>query len=151
MVQSMLPTIVAASMLAAVTVLVHAVGLGALMNFLMPEVGQLPMHYWRSTRLLIGVVWALLLIHAIEIALWAMFYVAAGCLPDAESAFYFSGVTYATIGYGDLVLPEPWRMLAPVEGLVGILMCGLSTAVFFAFLGRVFGAKYRILSDRPQG
>ena len=27
------------------------------------------------------------------------------CLPDAESAFYFSGVTYATIGYGDLVWP----------------------------------------------
>jgi len=93
----------------------------------------------------------LLLIHAIEIAIWALFYLAAGCLPDAESAFYFSGVTYATIGYGDLVLPEPWRMLGPVEGLVGILMCGLSTALFFAFLGRVYVAKHKIRFDRLQG
>jgi len=147
----MLPTILAACVLAAVTVLVHAVGLGALINSLLPEVAQLPMDYWRSTRLLVGVVWALLLIHAIEIALWAMFYLAAGCLPDAESAFYFSGVTYATIGYGDLVLPEPWRMLGPVEGLVGILMCGLSTALFFAFLSRVYGAKHKLRSDPHQG
>jgi hypothetical protein len=42
-------------------------------------------------------------------------------------------------------------MLGPVEGLVGILMCGLSTALFLAFLSRVYGAKYRIRSDRPQG
>ena len=65
------------------------------------------------------------------------------CLPDAESAFYFSGVTYATIGYGDLVLPEPWRMLGPIEGLTGILMCGLSTGIFFAMINR-------ILLSRPQ-
>jgi|PlaIllAssembly_1097288.scaffolds.fasta_scaffold267205_2 hypothetical protein len=149
--QSMLPTIVAASVLAAVTALVHAVGLGALINYLLPGVAQPPMDYWRSTRLLVVIVWALLLIHAIEIAIWALFYLAAGCLPDAESAFYFSGVTYATIGYGDLVLPEPWRMLGPVEGLVGILMCGLSTALFFAFLGRVYVAKHKIRFDRLQG
>jgi len=39
--------------------LVHAVGLGALINFMLPEVAQLPMDYWRSTRLLVRVVWAL--------------------------------------------------------------------------------------------
>ena len=49
-------------------------------------------------------------------------------------------------GYGDLVLPLPWRMLGPVEGLTGILMCGLSTGFFFAFLSRVFGAKFK---DEP--
>ena len=63
--------------------------------------------------------------------------------PDAEAAFYFAGVTYTTIGYGDLVLAKPWRMLAPIEGLTGILMCGLSTGVFFAVVGRI----YLFLSD----
>ena len=46
-------------------------------------------------------------------------------------------VTYTTIGYGDLVLSEPWRMLGPIEGLIGILMCGLSTAIFFAMISRI--------------
>ena len=80
----------------------------------------------------------LLLIHAIEITVWALFYLWWKCLPDAESAFYFSRVTYATIGYGDLVLPTPWRMLAAVEGLTGILMCGLSAGLFVALASRIF-------------
>lgn len=57
-------------------------------------------------------------------------------MPDAESAFYFSGVTYTTVGYGDLVLPKPWRLLAPLEALTGILMCGLSTGLFFAVVSQ---------------
>jgi hypothetical protein len=59
-----------------------------------------------------------------------------GCLPDAESAFYFSGVTYTTVGYGDLVLPKPWRILAPIEALTGLLMCALSGGLFFAVVSR---------------
>ena len=58
------------------------------------------------------------------------------CLPDAESSLYFSGVTYTTPGYGDLLLPPEWRVLGPVEGLTGILMCGLSTGFFFTVLSK---------------
>jgi Ion channel len=57
-------------------------------------------------------------------------------VPDTESAVYLSGVTYTAVGYGDLVLPKPWRMLAPLETLTGILMCGLSTGLFFAVVNR---------------
>jgi hypothetical protein len=50
--------------------------------------------------------------------------------------FYFSGVTYTTVGNGDLSLPKPWRMLAPLEAMTGILVCGLSTGLFFAVVSR---------------
>ena len=50
--------------------------------------------------------------------------------------FYFSAVTYTTVGYGDLVLPQEWRLVGAVEGLTGILMCGLSTGLFFAVVGK---------------
>jgi len=40
------------------------------------------------------------------------------------------------VGYGDLVLTKPWRMLAPLEAMTGILMCGLSTGLFFALVSR---------------
>jgi len=36
------------------------------------------------------------------------------------------------------VLKEPWRMLGPVEGLTGILMCGLSAGIFFAVVSKIY-------------
>jgi hypothetical protein len=128
--------------LVAVTVAVHAVGLAVLYKAELRVHTQPPTGFWPVTWLLIRLTWVLILIHLTEIAVWALFYLWAGCLPDAESAFYFSGVTYATVGYGDLVLPQPWRMLGPLEGLTGILMCGLSTGFFFAFFARLLGARF---------
>jgi hypothetical protein len=92
--------------------------------------------FWSSTWLMINLTGWLILVHLAEIAIWGLFYFWQGCLPDAESAFYFAGVTYTTIGYGDLVLTRPWRMFAPIEALTGILMCGVSTSAFFAVLIR---------------
>jgi len=60
------------------------------------------------------------------------------CLPDARHRSTFSGASYATIGYGDVVLPKGWWLFGPAEGLTGILMCGLSTALFFAVLSKQF-------------
>jgi hypothetical protein len=71
-----------------------------------------------------------------EISVWGLCYFWLGCFSDLESAYYFSGVTYTTLGYGDLLLPEPWRVLAPIEALTGILMCALSTGLFFAVVSR---------------
>jgi hypothetical protein len=47
---------------------------------------------------------------------------------------------YTTIRYGDLVMPKPGRMLAPLEALPGILMCGISTVLFFAIVARWIGS-----------
>jgi len=52
-------------------------------------------------------------------------------------------VTYAMVGYGDVVLPQPWRMLGPIEGLTEILMCGLSTGLFFAIIARLIGPRFK--------
>ena len=130
----MLSNTLIAAALVAITVAVHAGGLAALLAVFMGPQAPTPTRFWPIAWLLVRVTWGLIAIHLAEITVWALFYLWAGCLPDAESAFYFSGVTYATIGYGDLVLQVPWRLLAPVEGLTGILMCGLSAALFFAVL-----------------
>jgi hypothetical protein len=140
---TMLSTILAAFILVAITTVLHIVGLVALFAALVRKHDRAPTRFWPMTRLLIEVTWWLILIHATEIGVWAMFYLWAGCLPDAESAFYFSGVTYATLGYGDVVLPLPWRMLGPIEGLTGILMCGLSTALFLAIVARLIGPRFK--------
>lgn len=43
---------------------------------------------------------------------------------------YFSAVTFATIGYGDVTLSSEWRLASAVEGLNGILLCGWTTTAF---------------------
>jgi voltage-gated potassium channel len=125
------------------TVAVHVVGLTALLRYYLPGHNVPAMGFWAVAGLLIRISWALVLIHVAEIALWAWFWLWSGCLSNLEPALYFSGVTYATIGYGDLVLPPSCRVLAPVEGLTGTMMCGLSTALFFAFLSRIYSARHR--------
>jgi hypothetical protein len=134
----MLANLLIACVLVAITVVVHAAGLALVLRSLTTSRAVLPTKAWPITWLFIRVTWVLLLIHAIEITVWALFYLWWECLPDAESAFYFSGITYATIGYGELVLPKPWRMFAPIEGLAGILMCGLSAGLFVALANRIF-------------
>ena len=140
---TMLSTILAALVLVAITMVLHIVGLVTLLVALVRKHTHAPTRFWPMTLLLIQVTWGLVLIHATEIGVWALFFLWTGCLPDAESAFYFSGVTYATVGYGDVILPQPWRMLGPVEGLTGILMCGLSTGLFFAIIARLIGPRLK--------
>ena len=132
----MLIKILIAGGLVVVTVAIHAVGFSALLRALVWTHALAMSGFRRVTGLVIGLTCWLILIHLIEISVWGLFYFWQGCLPDAESAFYFSGVTYTTVGYGDIVLSKEWRMLAPLEALTGILMVGLSTGLFFALVSR---------------
>ena len=132
----MLTNLSIAAALVAITVIIHAAGLGMALSHVLRSTVQPDTRFWPITWLLIRIAWLLLVIHVFEIAVWALFFWWEKCLPDMESSFYFSGVTYATIGYGDVVLPEQWRLFGPIEGLTGILMCGLSTAFFFVIVSK---------------
>lgn len=122
--------------LVVLTVVIHAVGFSALLRAMVRLHMLTASGFWRTTWAVIRITCWLILIHLVEISLWGLFYFWHGLLPDAETAMYFSGTTYTTVGYGDLVLPKPWRLLGPLEALTGILMCGLSTGLFFAVVSR---------------
>jgi hypothetical protein len=134
----MFSKIAISAVLVAATVVAHAEGLSLVLRLLTKWGTVQPARAQPTSWLLIRVTWLLMLIHLAEIAVWALFYLWQGCMPDVQSALYFSGVTYTTVGYGDLLLPPRWRMLAPVEALTGILMCGLSASLFFAVLSKIF-------------
>ena len=53
-----------------------------------------------------------------------------------EGAF---DITYASVGYGDVMLPGRWRLLAPLESIVGTLMVGVSVSLIFAIVTRLIG------------
>jgi hypothetical protein len=148
----MLMKLLVAGGLVAVTVAMHAVGFSALLRAMMRSHALGTSGFRPVTGWVIGLTCWLVLIHVAEISLWGLVYYGWGCMPDAESALYFSGVTYTTLGYGDHLLPKPWRMLAPLEALTGILMCGLSTGLFFAVVNRFISkwAQARIAPE-PHG
>ena len=81
--------------------------------------------------------------HPIEITAWALVYAWGGAIAGVQAAAYFSAVTYTTTGYGDLLLPEDWRLVGAIEALTGILMCGWSTGFFFALASRMYRTEPR--------
>jgi len=118
----------------ALCVLNHAVGITAVARRLADEkAARFGQWIWAFIRL----AWLIVLLHLIEIAVWAFLYYWQRAMPDLQSAIYFSAVTYTTTGYGDLVLPMDWRLVGAIEALTGILMCGWSTGFFFAVVGQM--------------
>jgi hypothetical protein len=144
-----LDELTAAFALLAVCVIIHAAGL----TFIIQRLFSLPVEVitgtWPVSWLLIRTAWWLAALHITEILVWAAFYTWKDCLPDFKAALYFSGVSYTTLGYGDVLLPRKWWFLGPMEGLTGILMCGLSTGFFFAAVSRVLAAKSKPGNTAP--
>jgi hypothetical protein len=91
-----------------------------------------------SGFILIIVFAVLIFLHLLEAGLWAAFYYARGLFEHFEAALYFSLTSYTTIGYGDVLLPQKWRLLGAVEGITGVLLCGISAAFVFSVVNALF-------------
>jgi hypothetical protein len=137
----MVTKLVIAWVLLALCVTVHAMGMSVALRLLNQMIERVGVRFWFSTWMLIRIAgWAILL-HLVEIALWAFFYTWKDALPDLTTALYFSAMTYTTTGYGDVVLPAQWRLVGGVEALTGIIMCGWSAAFFFAVVSQANEAR----------
>jgi voltage-gated potassium channel Kch len=132
----MVTRLLVACFLMAVCVMIHAAGLTFALQRLRRWRTRV-LRFWSSVRLFVVIAVWIVLLHLVEIAAWAVAYTWSGAIPDLQTALYFSAVTYTTTGYGDVLLPEAWRLHGSVEALTGILMCGWSTAFFFAIMNRL--------------
>ena len=134
-----MPAIVAGVSLVLATVAVHVCGLSILVRCLTLIV---PRDVTRGGRPLIlqivlAVTLSVVVLHLIEVAIWAAFYRAAAGFDDWPTAVYFSLGAYSTVGAESVVLPREWRVLKGVEAMVGALMYGLSTAFLFAVVNEI--------------
>jgi voltage-gated potassium channel len=98
----------------------------------------------RSAVLVVRITVVMIVLHILEILLWAGFF-RWSCFRSWESSFYFSTTTFSTVGYGDIVLPQAWRILGPIEAITGVLMCGLSASFLFAIVTRLVENESRIV------
>jgi hypothetical protein len=83
---------------------------------------------------MIPVVTVLMLAHTLEVTVWALGYSVVDAAPAGANLVYFAFVNYTTLGYGDVVPVEDWRLLGPMTAMNGVLLFGWSTAVIFEVL-----------------
>ncbi len=75
--------------------------------------------------------------HLVQIAVWAVAFEALGEFDSIATAFYSSAVNFTTLGYGDIVMSERWRLLGALECGTGVLMFGVSTGLFFSVIAKL--------------
>jgi hypothetical protein len=120
-------------------VLVHAAGVRAVTTHVLRRTQAIMRHpsRWQADLLMSSIVFMLLSLHVTEMILWAAALVYSGLVPDWRSAGFFAGNTYTTVGYGSFILPNGWRMLAPIIAMSGLFTFGWSGSVLVDFVRRL--------------
>jgi hypothetical protein len=86
----------------------------------------------------LGCFFVLFTAHVLEAAAWGLFLRGARILPSVTDGIYFTAASITTLGYGDVLLKHPWRHLATLIAITGVLMFGCSTAFLFLVLQDVW-------------
>jgi hypothetical protein len=88
---------------------------------------------------MIPTVTVLMVAHVLEVFVWSLAYSMVEAAPTNSNLIYFAFVNYTTLGYGDVVPVERWRLLGPMTAMNGVLLFGWSTAVIFEVLRKALG------------
>jgi hypothetical protein len=94
---------------------------------------SLPATFW----IIVRVVYGLLILHLLQILVWAACFHWNGCFAEFKAAFYYSASSYSTVGYGDVAPPAGWEILGAIEAVTGVIMFGWSTGVLFSVVNHL--------------
>lgn len=98
--------------------------------------------------------WMLVLLHLLEVIVWAGFYVWSGALntPDANAsvAYYFALMQYTTIGSA-YNLKLDWRLLEGMNGIAGLLTFAWSTSVLLTLAEEFQRQRLRVVEGAGPG
>ena len=124
------------------TLWLQSAGIGVLVAWIRHRVkGEIDrMSSLRAAVLVVRLTTAVVVLHGLEILLWASFY-HWRCLQSWDSAIYFSASSYSTLGCNDVSLPSGWRTVAPLESIIGVLMCGISVSLLYAAVTRLISGE----------
>lgn len=128
-----------ASAMVALTVLTHFWGLLGLTRVVSGGSERLRAHegaHRAAIVILIGV-FGIFALHTLEIWLYAALYRLLAETQTFEEALYFSTVTFASLGYGDIVLSPRWRLISAIEAANGVILFAWSTAFLLTLTRRL--------------
>ena len=89
---------------------------------------------WRTFATLNAVMTLLVIGNLVQLLIWAIVFRMLGEFDALDVAVYHSAVNFASLGYGDIVMSERFRLLGPLEAINGVLMIGVSTAALMTTL-----------------
>ncbi len=128
------------TLLIGLTVIVHALAFDRLMVLIEKAGPRMFFHFrmlWKVPVLIMTVL-GVFAAHVTAIWIWALFYVAIGEFSTLEAALYYSTSCYTTLGFGDVVLDENWRLVSRFEGANGMVLFGWSTAFIFDVMSKLY-------------
>lgn len=100
----------------------------------------------RATYVISMIMTMLFIGHMIQAAIWALLFDLLGEFDDFSTALYHSLVNFASLGYGDIVMSEDWRLLGAIEASTGVLMFGLSAGMIFSIMNFILTHDSRFKS-----
>lgn len=144
----MLAELALATVMVLITVILHGGGLltlGHLMELRERAMGRTRISPISSEGAVVAVLAALglLVLHGLEIWLYAWLYQAIGAVGTLRDAVYFSTIAYASIGFSDAAMAPQWKLLGALEGINGALLLGWSVAFFVTLMTRFLPARRR--------
>jgi hypothetical protein len=131
----------------------------AAMAVLAMEEALLRGHHWltrepQRLRLLAVVVAVMVLVLGVLSAgvwAWALAFHLIGAFARFEEAMYFALVAYTTLGFGDVLPPDRWRILGGMAAANGFLTFGLLTALMVEALRHVRLHQHTTRAERQKG
>lgn len=144
------------ALMIALCVLIHGIGLFTLRRVIVgrdleERFAQVEPLSLRGTGFTLAIVFSVILIHFIEVWVFAFLYDYLRALPNFREALYFSTISYSTIGYSDASIADQWRMVAALEGMLGVILLGWSTAFLVRVMSKLEGdPKLASKPDEPE-
>ena len=128
---------IGAPVLVAVT-LVHGSTLGRIVRDYHRGAKHLLEHanhpFWASLRFGRAVL-LMLVLHVVDMSIWATMLTRLGLVPDGRTSLYFTANSYTTLGYGGMPLGFGWRELGPMMAISGLFTFAWTTGVMFNVVG----------------
>jgi uncharacterized protein YhhL (DUF1145 family) len=130
------------SVMVVLCVAVHGLGLFSLSRAMRTEIAIERLQHIdplspRGAAFTLGIVVAIVMLHGIEIWMFAGVYFFAHAIPSMEGALYYSTISYSTVGYSDTHITQAWRLVGAFESILGVILLGWSTAFFLRMLSRI--------------
>ena len=142
-------------MLVAMTLIIHAFGM-ILTQHVSNELKQQIGHQFEERRpFLAGISplilasWMIVIVHCLEILMWAGFFQWKHCFPNFSTATYFSFLEYTTVGSA-FNLPLKWRLLEGMIATAGLLAFAWSTGVLMTLATAFQEQQLRLLRERRE-
>jgi hypothetical protein len=91
-------------------------------------------------RPLLVVMLVMMLGTIVQIATWGILFVVLGEFDELYEAVYHSAVNFASLGYGDIVMSNDWKLLGPLEAC-----CGVTAAALMAIMQQMIKAQGEVM------